>query len=74
MGPLVDRIAGHLELRPAQRVEVLQALEAGARVESLLGILREKKHRRALLKLLPSLEAFSIGLDTPARPPEGARR
>lgn len=63
VGALVDRIAGGLELRPEQRVGVLQAIDTSARVDELLEILRERRHAERLIELIPQLGSFSLSLD-----------
>lgn len=63
VGELVDRIAGGLELRPEQRVGVLQAIDTGDRVDELIDILRERRHSARLLEMIPKLGSFSLSLD-----------
>ncbi len=63
VGTLVDRIAGGLELRPEQRVGILQAIDTPERVDELIEILRDRRHSERLMQLIPELGTFSLSLD-----------
>ena len=59
---LADRIAAGLELDPAERVLVLQTLDADGRVELLLELLGEERHGERLAEIIPDLGDFSLSL------------
>jgi Lon protease-like protein len=61
-GALADRIASSLDLQADQRVLLMQAVDAGARIERLLERLRDRRHRQRLIEIIPSLHAFSLSL------------
>ncbi len=69
VGALADRIASALDLQPDQRVAVLQALSPAQRVNLVLQLLADREHRKRLLEILPSLQAFSLSLDPPRGEP-----
>lgn len=61
-GALADRIAGSLDLAPEERAPLMQAVDAGRRIELLLERLRDRRHRQRLIEIIPSLHAFSLAL------------
>jgi Lon protease-like protein len=61
-GALADRIAASLDLQADQRVLLMQAVDAGTRIERLLELLRDRRHRQRLIEIIPSLHAFSLSL------------
>ena len=64
-GGLVDRIAASLELTAGDRVTMLQALSVDVRIEGLLLLLEQDRHRAKLATLVPSLAEYSLELRTP---------
>jgi Lon protease-like protein len=62
-GALIDRIASSLDLAPDRRVEVMQAVNLMQRTVLLESLLRERDHRQRLIEIIPSLHAFSLGLE-----------
>lgn len=63
VGTLVDRIASSLELQPTERVEILQAVDLGCRIDGLLELLSSRRHRQRLRDIIPSLHAFGLTLE-----------
>ncbi|MHC5211927.1 MAG: LON peptidase substrate-binding domain-containing protein [Planctomycetota bacterium] len=61
-GALADRIAASLDLRPQERASLMHAADAGQRIERLLEMLRDRRHRQRLIEIIPSLHAFSLAL------------
>lgn len=62
VGMLADRIASSLRLPAVQRIAMMQAFSTEVRVEILLGLLDEPRHRQRLVDLIPSLGDFSLSL------------
>ncbi len=63
VGALVDRIASSLELKPAERVAVVQSVDLTTRMQQLLELTSQRRHRQRLLDIIPSLHAFSLSVD-----------
>ncbi|MGQ0552867.1 MAG: LON peptidase substrate-binding domain-containing protein [Planctomycetota bacterium] len=63
VGALADRIAAALDLEPAERVAILQAVNVERRVSLLLELLTQRKHRQRLVEIMPSLHSFSLALE-----------
>lgn len=68
VGALVDRIASALELTPTQRVGFLQSLQPEQRVDALLEVLGQTKHRDRLRAIVPALGDFSLRLQDGKEP------
>jgi Lon protease-like protein len=61
-GALADRIASALRLPPAHRVDVMQAFETRERIDTLLRLLEERRHRERLIELIPALGDYTLSL------------
>ena len=61
-GALADRIAAALDLPAGQRCELMAALDPETRCRRLLSVLEDRRHRQAVLELIPSLHAFSLSM------------
>jgi Lon protease-like protein len=62
MGTLADRIASSLRLPASHRIAMMQAFSVEARVDTLLSLLEDPRHRQRLVDLIPSLGDFSLSL------------
>ncbi len=62
VGTLADRIASSLRLSPGARVAMMQAFGLEQRVDTLLRLLDEPRHRARLVDLVPSLGDFTLSL------------